>query len=219
VQRVLIVAAAVAIAGVGLTGCASSAHHASASRADTSSAPGGDTRLLGTWQVSEALDGPQTIHADAGTYEYLVFKADGAVIMYEGDSTERWAWSAADGQLKLQPADGGSDYTELGSDAAARISIAFSKLLTSRRIAYQVNAAEMTLSGTSRLYEGDLADPAASPTTPPPATPVRISFTHVNGPPPAPPTAQLPTGPSTSRPAKYPFDGLADGDLTGLRLM
>ncbi|MBO0864309.1 MAG: hypothetical protein J2P16_04465 [Mycobacterium sp.] len=193
-QRFLLVAVAVSIGCVGLTGCASAAHHTSAPRSEVSRARGGDGRLVGTWQISEALDGSRTIHADAGTYEYLVFKANGGMTRYEGDSTELWAWGAKDGQLALQPADDGpsSGYTEVDE-----ISTEFDKLETSQRIAYQVNDRVLMLSGTFPDYRDVLLHPSDAPTTPTQTTPVRISYIRVDGVPPR-RTGQRPSGPSPS---------------------
>lgn len=201
-RRVLLVAVAVSVACTGLGGCASSTRRTSEPPGAESFAPRGDSRLIGTWKVAEALDGSQTIHADGATYEYLVFKGSGDMTRYEGESTEAWTWSAKHGQLVLQPAGAGSSsgYAEVSA-----ISGTVDKLESSDGIAYQITGNELTLSGTFRDYRAVLLHPSEIPTSPAPATPVRVSYIRVNGLPPPPQIGQPPTAqpsPTTTRQAR-----------------
>jgi hypothetical protein len=184
----------VAAAWVALTGCASSPPTVAPSSSSPLSGEHRDPRLVGTWKLADAQDGSEAIQPDADTFEYLAVTSGGAFFKFEGDSAEKLRWSAADGRLMLKSADGeSSTLTAVGSEAAVRIAMALSKLETSLRIHYEVSAAKLTLSGTSRLKQGSLLDPTAMPSTASPASKsVRFTYVRVRGLPhrPAEPSAQ-----------------------------
>jgi hypothetical protein len=188
VQSVRLIAAIITAATAALAGCASSGHK---------TALGGDSQLVGTWRVSEAKEGSQTTRADGVTYEYLVFTRRGAFTRF-GEMTEKANWTTDGGDLVLRYPDGESSGASIvRSEASGRISMAYGDLETSEQISYQVTASRLTLSGLSRSYTctGDcLLHPTEGPSTPPPLTPVRITYVRVEGPPPPAPPG-LPTTP------------------------
>ena len=159
---------------------------------------------MGTWKLAEVRDGAKRIHADAGTFEYLVFASGGAVTTYEGDTSEKQTWATADGRLVLRmPGGAYFSSTGLGSETALRIAMTLSELESSGRIDYRVSAARLTLSGVSRLKRGSFADPTSTPAS---ATSkaVRATYVRVHAVPAQGPTAgPLPrtAPPSTHAPA------------------